>query len=188
VIPSSTVHAVTRQAARYQNHNANADQKVPLSEIRLAKILLDKPAPHTSAQCWAIYDRAENKLLFGKLEKERREVASLTKIMSAYTIFRLAETFQIDIETQLVEIQPKAARTPGTSADLVAGDKLTVLQLMYGLMLPSGNDAAIALSLFFGGLLLEEKIKQEEIEAQLLKEKEEAEALLAEQQEMDQND
>jgi D-alanyl-D-alanine carboxypeptidase len=67
------------------------------------------------------------KLLFGRMEKERREVASLTKIMTAYTILRLAEKFELDIEKQLVEVTPWAERISGTSADLVAGDKLTVL-------------------------------------------------------------
>lgn len=61
------------------------------------------------------------------MEKERREVASLTKIMTAWTIFRLAEKFEVDIEKQLVEVTPWAESISGTSADLVAGDKLTVL-------------------------------------------------------------
>lgn len=58
---------------------------------------------------------------------------------------------------------------PGTTADLIAGDKLTVLQLMYGLLLPSGNDAAIALAVYFGTLLIEEKEKETKIEEELEK-------------------
>ena len=43
----------------------------------------------------------------------------------------------------------------GTSAQLVTGDKLSVEQLLYGLMLPSGNDAAIALAIWGGNLGLD---------------------------------
>jgi D-alanyl-D-alanine carboxypeptidase (penicillin-binding protein 5/6) len=41
----------------------------------------------------------------------------------------------------------------GTSANLREGDQLTVAELFYGLLLPSGNDAAYALAEYFGGLL-----------------------------------
>ena len=39
---------------------------------------------------------------------------------------------------------------PGTSADLIKNDMLTVWDLLHGLLLPSGNDAAISLAYFFG--------------------------------------
>ena len=71
-------------------------------------------------------------------------------MMTAYTILRLAERFKVDIENETIEITTDVARVGGTSADLLAGDKLTILQLMYGLMLPSGNDAAMALAIYFG--------------------------------------
>ena len=67
-------------------------------------------------------------------------------MMTAYTILELAKRFNVNIETEIIEITSDVARVGGTSADLLAGDKLSVLQLMYGLMLPSGNDAAMALA------------------------------------------
>ena len=67
-------------------------------------------------------------------------------MMTAYTVLRLAERFKVDIETEIIEFTTEVARVGGTSADLLAGDKLSILQLMYGLMLPSGNDAAMALA------------------------------------------
>jgi D-alanyl-D-alanine carboxypeptidase len=62
---------------------------IPAKEIKLAKILMDKPPPHCSAQAWAIYDQKQNSLMFGKNEKERREVASITKIMTFYVVLQL---------------------------------------------------------------------------------------------------
>ena len=41
----------------------------------------------------------------------------------------------------------------GTSANLRTGEEILVIDLLYGLMLPSGNDAAIALAMFFGKFL-----------------------------------
>ena len=109
------------------NPDFKREQELPLQEIGLAKILMNKPAPHVSAQAWAIYDRESEKLLFGRLEKDRREIASLTKIMTAYTLLSLAKRFDVDIEKEVIEITSDVARVGGTSADLVAGDKLTVL-------------------------------------------------------------
>ena len=77
--------------------------------------------------------------------------------MTAYTVLRLAERFNLDIEEAKIEFTHEVQRVGGTSADLLAGDKLTIMQLMYGLMLPSGNDAAHALASYFGGLICDER-------------------------------
>ena len=69
------------------NNNVNVEDEEPsLKEIKLAKILIDRPPPHCSAQSWVVYDRDTHYALFGRMEKERREVASLTKIMTFYTV------------------------------------------------------------------------------------------------------
>ncbi len=86
---------------------------------------MDKPAPHCSAQSWAIYDQKTNTLLFGKLERERRECASLTKIMTAFVVLRLMEKFNID-ESTLITIGTDATTTIGTTAELQEGDTLTL--------------------------------------------------------------
>jgi D-alanyl-D-alanine carboxypeptidase len=54
---------------------------------------MDKPAPHCSASSWAVFDQKTNCLLFGKMEKERRECASLTKIMTAFVVLKLLDRF-----------------------------------------------------------------------------------------------
>ena len=53
----------------------------------------------------------------------------------------------------MVTITQDASNMPGTSAKLSSGDILSVDQLLYGLMLPSGNDAAIALAMYFGKII-----------------------------------
>ena len=59
------------------------------------------------------------------MEKERRECASLTKIMTIFVVLRLLERFNIEDST-LVKIGGDAASVIGTSAELHEGDTLTI--------------------------------------------------------------
>jgi serine-type D-Ala-D-Ala carboxypeptidase (penicillin-binding protein 5/6) len=81
------------------------------------------------------------------------EIASLTKIMTFHTVISLASERGIDITSAIVKVSPKVLHITGTSADLIEGEEYTVEQLLYGLMLPSGNDAANELA-YWGGELL----------------------------------
>jgi len=62
-----------------------------------------------------------------------------------------------------VTVTEVAADIRGTNANLEAGDILSVEQLLYGLMLPSGNDAAFALAQYFGKLLFRKKYTRADI-------------------------
>lgn len=57
------------------------------------KLLLENPAPYVSATNWAIIDRVKGDLLFGKCETDSRQVASLTKIMTAYCVLKIMDKF-----------------------------------------------------------------------------------------------
>jgi len=94
------------------------------------------------------------------MEKERREIASLTKIMTIYVVLKLLERYNLDEHKTLVTISPNAADISGTTAELEPKDVFTVWELLHGLMLPSGNDAAFALAEHFGALIIE-KIKEQ---------------------------
>ena len=78
-------------------------------------------------------------------------MASLTKLMTATVALDTVEEFA-SLESK-VKILPRAANINGTSAELQCGDLLTINELLYGMMLPSGNDAAIALALYCGVLI-----------------------------------
>ena len=63
------------------------------------------------------------------------------------------------------------ANLGGTSADLLENDSLTVHELLYGMMLPSGNDAAQALAIYFGHLqqlVKTKKISAKQIDANIV--------------------
>jgi D-alanyl-D-alanine carboxypeptidase len=124
--------------------------EVGLNEIKLGKILLDMPAPLVSAQSWSIYDMHSQTFLFGKNEKDRREIASLSKIMTCYVVLKLVKRFNVDEFNTMVTVSENAEGISGTTADLALNDKFSVWELLHALMLPSGNDAAIALAEYFG--------------------------------------
>jgi len=65
-------------------------------------------------------------------------------------------------KTEIV-VSPIASDIRGTSANLETGDILTVDQLLYGLMLPSGNDAAFALAQYFGKHIFRKKYTHADI-------------------------
>lgn len=88
----------------------------------------------------------------GSRDLEAVEVASLTKIMTLYLSLHLYSKLRLSKDT-LVTVSECAAGTIGTTANLKTKDKIRLCDLMYGLMLPSGNDAATALAEYFGRTL-----------------------------------
>jgi D-alanyl-D-alanine carboxypeptidase (penicillin-binding protein 5/6) len=71
--------------------------------------------------------------------------ASLTKLMTAYAIFRALEEKQISLDDQ-VTVSEKAWRTPGSRMFIEVGSRVTVKDLMLGMIIQSGNDASVALA------------------------------------------
>ncbi len=91
------------------------------------------------------YDRASGKIIWGKDESKRSAMASTTKIM---TLIVAIENSNLDEE---VKISNKASWTGGSSLNLKTGDIIKLEDLLYGLMLKSGNDAAVAIAEHIGG-------------------------------------
>jgi D-alanyl-D-alanine carboxypeptidase (penicillin-binding protein 5/6) len=109
---------------------------------------LDGP-PVVSAKAWAVADGKTGKLVRGGNEAEARPMASTSKIMTAWIVLRLAAE-DAKVLDEVVTYSERAAKTTGSTAGLKAGEKLPVKELLYGLLLPSGNDAAVALAEHFG--------------------------------------
>lgn len=101
--------------------------------------------PSINSKRFVIYDRISKTIIWGKDEKIRSAMASTTKIMTATIVI---ENANLNDE---VTISSKAGGTGGSRLGLKSGDKITVYDLLYGLMLRSGNDAAVALAEHVGG-------------------------------------
>ena len=101
--------------------------------------------PETNSRSCVVIDRNTNTILYGKNENTQRKMASTTKIMTATIIIENCNL------NETIEISKKAAGTGGSRLGLKTGDKITIKDLLYGLMLRSGNDAAVALAEYAGG-------------------------------------
>jgi D-alanyl-D-alanine carboxypeptidase (penicillin-binding protein 5/6) len=92
-----------------------------------------------------IFDRNSKRILYEKNGLKQVPMASTTKIMTAIVVLENSEL------NDVVTISKKAAGTGGSRLGLRTNDKITVHDLLYGLMLKSGNDAAVALAEHVGG-------------------------------------
>lgn len=104
--------------------------------------------PFVTAKAWAIADGKTGKLLAGHDSGTPRKAASTTKIMAAYVVLKLAEADPKVLE-EIVTVSRFAEDTRGSTAGLKEGERVVVSELLYGLLLPSGNDAGNALAEHF---------------------------------------
>lgn len=102
-------------------------------------------SPKLNSRIALVYDRASGRILFDKNGNKTTPMASTTKIMTAIVV---AENSDL---SDIVTIDSKSAGTGGSRLGLKKNDKITVNDLLYGLMLRSGNDAAVALAIHVGG-------------------------------------
>lgn len=101
--------------------------------------------PETYSRAVVVYDRTSKTILYGKNENDVRAMASTTKIMTATLLIENGDL------SQTVEVSKRAANTGGSRLGLKTGDKITLNDLLYGLMLCSGNDAAVQIAETIGG-------------------------------------
>ncbi|QVQ26908.1 D-alanyl-D-alanine carboxypeptidase family protein [Achromobacter deleyi] len=105
------------------------------------------PAPALSAKAWLLLDETSGQVIASHAATNRIEPASLTKIMTAYVVFEALSKKELS-PGQMVTISTRAWKVPAGSSKmfLEPGSKVTVDDLLRGLMIQSGNDAAIALA------------------------------------------
>lgn len=107
--------------------------------------------PIVSAKAWAIAEPKKGEIIHGKEQNIQREIASLTKIMTAYTICRLMQELNINHPQNVyLRVSKKAALMVGTTAFLRIDQRINIYDCLHALLLPSGNDAAIVLATAFG--------------------------------------
>lgn len=103
------------------------------------------PCGAISAKSAVLMDAQTGRVLFERNADQRSLIASTTKIMTALVVCEQCNVLD------RVRIPKEAVGIEGSSMYLREGEVLTVQDLLYGLMLRSGNDAAVALAIYCGG-------------------------------------
>lgn len=120
-----------------------------LSSLSISQSL--RPAePEIAAKAWILIDANTGKVILGKNADQRLPPASLAKMMTTYLVSneiaqqRLREDTEVLISDNAWELG--GAKTDGSTMFLSPRSKVSVIDLMHGVIIQSGNDAAIALA------------------------------------------
>ncbi|MEM1068791.1 MAG: serine hydrolase [Planctomycetota bacterium] len=108
---------------------------------------LDDP-PIVTCKAWVIGD-ANGEIIWSNNADRPLEAASTTKIMTAHLVLQLAKNDPSVLE-EMITFSRRADRTDGSTTGIRAGERIDAGTLLFGLLLPSGNDAATAFAEHFG--------------------------------------
>lgn len=113
--------------------------------LLVAALLFPLRVNAVSARRAYVLDAVSGRVLFERNSEERSLIASTTKIMTALIVCEQCNVLD------RMRIPKEAVGIEGSSMYLQEGEVLTLQELLYGLMLSSGNDAAVALAIYCGG-------------------------------------
>ncbi|MCA9264673.1 MAG: serine hydrolase [Planctomycetales bacterium] len=151
--------AMNRQTWRVLGPLIETDEPVPApEEVNAAQFARSPQAdptgpPIVTARAWVVVNAKSREILFEANSSLPRPPASTTKIMTAYLVTRYASAHPEALD-EIVTFSTRADDTPGSTSGLRAGEQVTVRELLYGLLLPSGNDASVAFAEHFGPRLV----------------------------------
>ncbi|HLH21868.1 MAG TPA: D-alanyl-D-alanine carboxypeptidase family protein [Chloroflexota bacterium] len=118
----------------------------PTPTVPPPQLAHDVAPPHVSAQMSVVIDEDSGAILYGHDENHEVAPASLTKIVTAMVALELghpADRVTTDVDSRVM--------WDSTIMGLVPGEEVSLEDLLYGMMLPSGNDAAIAIARYIAG-------------------------------------
>ncbi len=107
-------------------------------------------APGISASSAIVIDTEDGSVLYEKNAEQKAYPASTTKIMTAMLTLETLAELKSPLD-QKVKIPKEAVGVEGSSIYLAADEEVRIIDLLYGMMLRSGNDAATALAIIIGG-------------------------------------
>ncbi|MDP5008154.1 MAG: D-alanyl-D-alanine carboxypeptidase, partial [Glaciimonas sp.] len=105
------------------------------------------PSPNIAAKTWLLLDTSSDQVIAAQDPDLRIEPASLAKIMTAYVVFDALKDKKITLD-QMVNVSVRAWKVDPTSSKMFIepNKPVSINDLLYGLMVASGNDAAVALA------------------------------------------
>jgi len=108
------------------------------------------PAPSAAASGWLVTDVTSGQTLAAQNADERRDPASLTKLMTAYVVFGALRSKTI-VPSQMAPVSERAWKAEGSRMFIEPRRAVSVDELLRGMIVQSGNDASIALAELVGG-------------------------------------
>lgn len=118
---------------------------VILTAVPAKPSVVAAPAISTNAETAALIDVASGRILYSQKGDKQVRIASLTKIMTAIVAIENGKL------SDLVKVSGRAFGKEGSSIYLKLGEEMSLHNMLYGLMLRSGNDAATAIAEHVGG-------------------------------------
>lgn len=109
-----------------------------------------QPAPAVAAASWLLYDVTSGQVIAAQNADERRDPASLTKLMTAYLSFGALRSKALT-PSQPVNVSERAWRAEGSRMFVEPRRAVSVDELLRGMIIQSGNDASIALAELVAG-------------------------------------
>lgn len=132
-------YLVKSSSVKYKNV---VDQSRSVSnEVNLMGIINE--LPKISSKSWVVLDSQTKDALFGYKYSTKREIASLTKIMTLFTACKIIEDSKLNSKHFECSVSHNAASKIGTSANLKAGDKLSLYDLLFGIFCSNSDHVAI---------------------------------------------
>lgn len=134
--------------ADFMSPSVNADEEMLLPPRQNVSVSASVPA--VSAAGAILIDAGTGKVLYEKDADKKLYPASTTKILTALVALEKLDELGLDLSCELV-VPIEAQGVEGSSVYLKAGERITMEELLYGLMLQSGNDSAVAIASCIGG-------------------------------------
>ena len=117
-----------------------------LFSINFSCVSICEASYNSTAKGMCLIEKNSKRIIYSKNENEKLPMASTTKIVTAITVLQNCDNLE-----EYIEVDNNCVGVEGTSIYLRSGELIKVRDLLYGLMLRSGNDAATALACHVGG-------------------------------------
>ncbi|SHE79321.1 D-alanyl-D-alanine carboxypeptidase [Seinonella peptonophila] len=130
----------------YEDSNENE----PVQSLKKSDSSKDSSGPQIEAASYVLINDQTGKVMAQKDQNEPRPPASMTKMMTAYLVLDQIQQKRIHWDDEVV-VSKRAAAIDEAQIFLVENERITVKELMKGVMVQSGNDAAVALAEYAGG-------------------------------------
>ena len=149
VVAASSLFALAQTAAPAPVASVPPVIAVPTTTVA-APAVIDIPVPAINAAAYLVVEATSGQVLAEHNTRQKRGPASLTKLMTAYLVFDALQQKQISLGQRLV-VPERAWKAEGSRMFIAPGAPVTAEDMIRGLIIQSGNDAAIALAIAVAG-------------------------------------